>query len=293
MDFSADPSRWQGYVTEQQARERFGSYFDEYWGRVSQAAQSVDGQILVDSRGQPIVAAYHAISAGKTEPAQNVWGNELPCLTAVDSAGDRHAPGYEKTTAIPIEQLRQKLEQDFPEDCVQEVLERVEELGLIDDADYALRCAKDLINIKHYSLQRVRQELRHRGIHDNDIEDAMQEFEDFDEQQAVQQLLEKKFAAALTEEKGRRRAFQALLRLGYDAGTVKSQMQRAMEQLEPEEEPEQPSDSEEEIRALLLKKYRKNLEDPKGIERAIRALMRRGYAYGDIRSVLKQLAEEE
>ena len=293
MDFSADPSRWQGYVTEQQARERFGSYFDEYWGRVSQAAQSVDGQILVDSRGQPIVAAYHAISAGKTEPAQNVWGNELPCLTAVDSAGDRHAPGYEKTTAIPIEQLRQKLEQDFPEDCVQEVLERVEELGLIDDADYALRCAKDLINIKHYSLQRVRQELRHRGIHDNDIEDAMQEFEDFDEQQAVQQLLEKKFAAALTEEKGRRRAFQALLRLGYDAGTVKSQMQRAMEQLEPEEEPEQPSDPEEEIRALLLKKYRKNLEDPKGIERAIRALMRRGYAYGDIRSVLKQLAEEE
>ena len=175
----------------------------------------------------------------------------------------------------------------------QEVLERVEELGLIDDADYALRCAKDLINIKHYSLQRVRQELRHRGIHDNDIEDAMQEFEDFDEQQAVQQLLEKKFAAALTEEKGRRRAFQALLRLGYDAGTVKSQMQRAMEQLEPEEEPEQPSDPEEEIRALLLKKYRKNLEDPKGIERAIRALMRRGYAYGDIRSVLKQLAEEE
>lgn len=110
----------------------------------------------------------------------------------------------------------------------------------------------------------MRQELRHRGIHDNDIEDAMQEFEDFDEQQAVQQLLEKKFAAALTEEKGRRRAFQALLRLGYDAGTVKSQMQRAMEQLEPEEEPEQPSDPEEEIRALLLKKYRKNLEDPKG-----------------------------
>ena len=111
MTFLPTLPRWQGYVTEQQARERFGSYFDEYWGRVSQAAPQVDGQILVDSRGQPIVAAYHAISAGKTEPAQNVWGNELPCLTAVDSAGDRHAPGYEKTTAIPIEQLRQKLEQ--------------------------------------------------------------------------------------------------------------------------------------------------------------------------------------
>ena len=97
----------------------------------------------------------------------------------------------------------------------------------------------------------------------------------------------------MTEEKGRRRAFQALLRLGYDAGTVKSQMQRAMEQLEPEEEPEQPSDPEEEIRALLLKNTGKIWRTQRGIERAIRALMRRGYAYGDIRSVLKQLAEEE
>ena len=27
-DFSADPLNWQGYVTEEQARERFGDYFD-------------------------------------------------------------------------------------------------------------------------------------------------------------------------------------------------------------------------------------------------------------------------
>lgn len=131
-DFSADPSHWQGYVTEQQAKERFGSYFDEYWGRVSQAAQSVAGQILVDDSRQPIVAAYHAISAGKTEPAQNVWGNALPYLIAVDSAGDRHAPGYEKTTAIPAEQLGQKLEEELnirlPDDPAQwlSVLERSE-----------------------------------------------------------------------------------------------------------------------------------------------------------------------
>lgn len=240
---------------------------------------SVDDETLVQ---------YH-LAVGKRYTAGQY--EQLRLQTQYKKARDK-AFSLLSRRSYPAAQLRQKLEQDFPEDCVQEVLERVKELGLVDDADYALRCAKDLVNIKHYSLQRVRQELRHRGIHDNDIEDAMQEFEDFDEQQAVQQLLEKKFAAALTEEKGRRRAFQALLRLGYDAGTVKSQMQRAMEQMEPEEQ-EQPSDPEEEIRALLLKKYRKNLEDPKGIERAIRALMRRGYAYGDIRSVLKQLTEEE
>ena len=144
---------------------------------------SVDDETLVQ---------YH-LAVGKRYTAGQY--EQLRLQTQYKKARDK-AFSLLSRRAYPAAQLRQKLEQDFPEDCVQEVLERVEELGLIDDADYALRCAKDLINIKHYSLQRVRQELRHRGIHDNDIEDTMQEFEDFDEQQEVQQLLEIRFAAA-------------------------------------------------------------------------------------------------
>jgi stage II sporulation protein D len=109
FDFSADPSHWQGYVTEEQVRERFGDSFEQNWSKLSQAAESVWQEIVVDDEQQPIVAAYHAISSGRTESAENVWGNPLSYLTPVDSKGDIHAQGYEKTVSFSWEELRAKL----------------------------------------------------------------------------------------------------------------------------------------------------------------------------------------
>lgn len=192
--------------------------------------------------------------------------------------------------------LQERLERDFAPDCVQEVLDRVEELGLVNDADYALRCARDLVYIKHYALARVRQELAHRGIGRNEIEDALVEFEERDESEAIREILQKKYAEALRQEKGRRRAFSALQRLGYDVGDIRSEIAAVVAQLpEPEEEPQEQEDApdrEQELRALLQKKYRNVLHDPKGVERAIRGMMRRGYSYGEVKSALQELLEE-
>lgn len=109
-DFSADPQNWQGYVTEEQAKERFGDYFTEYWTKISRAAEEVWQEIMVDSQNQPIVAAYHAISSGTTESAENVWGNELSYLVPVDSSGDIHAQGYQKTVTFSKDELKKLLE---------------------------------------------------------------------------------------------------------------------------------------------------------------------------------------
>lgn len=107
-DFSADPQNWEGYVTEDQAKERFGEHFEEYWGAITQAADAVAAQILTDG-GEPIPAAYHAISAGATESAENVWGNAVDCLTPVDSAWDEMAPGYSETVTFTADKLRQAI----------------------------------------------------------------------------------------------------------------------------------------------------------------------------------------
>lgn len=193
--------------------------------------------------------------------------------------------------------LQERLERDFAPDCVQEVLDRVEELGLVNDADYALRCARDLVHIKHYALARVRQELAHRGIGRNDIEDALVEFEEWDESEEIREILKRKYAEALRQEKGRKRAFSALQRLGYEIGDIKSEIAALAAELpEPEEEPqeqEEAPDREQELRALLQKKYRNVLHDPKGVERAIRGMMRRGYYYGEIKAALQELLEEK
>lgn len=193
-------------------------------------------------------------------------------------------------------QLRQKLEGDFPPDCIDRVMERCADLGLIDDLDYAQRAARDLVHLKHYSLSRVRQELAHRGIGQNEIEDALELFADYDERQALRQLLEKKYAASLREEKDRRRAFSALVRLGYDSGEIRGEMEKLRAESSDEELEEQaPSLKPVQLpplRQLLEKKYGSVLHDPKGQARAIRGLMRRGYPYGEIRREIEALQQE-
>lgn len=104
-DFQADPKNWKGYVTMEQARERFAEHFEENWSLLTQAVEETRGQILC-YEGQPIAAAYHAISAGKTEAAEYVWGTQLPYLQAVDSRGDELAPGYEEIRTITDSYLK-------------------------------------------------------------------------------------------------------------------------------------------------------------------------------------------
>lgn len=197
----------------------------------------------------------------------------------------------------PGAQLRQKLEGDFSPDCIDRVMERCTELGLIDDLDYAQRAARDLVHLKHYSLGRVRQELARRGIGPNEIEDALEQFADYDERQALRQQLEKKYAVSLREEKGRRRAFSALVRLGYDPGEIRGEMEKLRAECSDEEPEEQAPFVKlaqlAPLRPLLQKKYGSVLDDPKGQARAIRGLMRKGYPYGEIRREIEALLQEQ
>lgn len=120
-DFQADPDNWKGYVTMEQAQERFGENFEAYWAILTQAVAETEGQILC-YEGAPIAAAYHAISAGTTEAAEYVWGSALPYLQAVDSAGDELSPGYEEVVTFPKEELAKLLSVPV-EDLWLEILE--------------------------------------------------------------------------------------------------------------------------------------------------------------------------
>ena len=55
--------------------------------------------------GEPILAAFHAQSGGRTESAENIWSSALPYLKSVDSAGDRNAPNYETTVQLPAKEV--------------------------------------------------------------------------------------------------------------------------------------------------------------------------------------------
>ena len=96
----------------------------------------------------------------------------------------------------------------------------MEELGLVDDDDYAERFARDLYERKRYGLIRIRQEMRQRGLTDEQIEFAVSLLPDAPLVR-IRELIEKKYPLAWEDEKVKRRAFAAMLRMGYCAADVR------------------------------------------------------------------------
>lgn len=108
-DFSAQPGERRGYMTEETAREFYGEQFDYSWNRITQAARSACRCVAL-YEGEPIAAAYHAISAGDTtERAENIWEGPLPYLVEADSSWDILAPGYKSVVAVTDGELEELL----------------------------------------------------------------------------------------------------------------------------------------------------------------------------------------
>ena len=93
-DFEVDTENWKYYTTKDKMMSRWGSNFDSYYKKVIEAVDSVAGEILTTESGEPILAAYHAISSGNTERCADVFGGDVPYLEAVASPGDLFAPNY-------------------------------------------------------------------------------------------------------------------------------------------------------------------------------------------------------
>lgn len=118
-------------------------------------------------------------------------------------------------------ELLDKLRKDYPENVAEAAVDRLEELGLIDDGRYARRYTADLVNLKHLSERGIRQKLREKGI-DRDLIDEILEETEVDEDEQIRTIIEKKYASKLGDEKIRRRAVAALQRLGFGYQSIKS-----------------------------------------------------------------------
>lgn len=117
-------------------------------------------------------------------------------------------------------QLRERLARHVDEEAAGQAVERMEELGLVDDDSYAERYARELSERKHYGVLRIRQELRQKGLSAERIEWALSLL-DADPQEQIFSVLEKKYSAAPGDEAVKRRAYNALLRLGHRPADVR------------------------------------------------------------------------
>lgn len=127
-------------------------------------------------------------------------------------------------------ELIDKIKRTADADSAQKAADRLEELGLISDENFARRYARELIQTKHLSVSGAKYKLQQKGID-------------------------------------------------------KELVQSVLDDLAP--------DPREHIRAVIEKKYSKNINDEKGLRRCINGLQRLGYRYTDIKAVLSEYTEDE
>ena len=113
-DFSNDPGRYQGWLSLDEIKRCYGDDFDKYYQKVSSAADQVI-DCIITYQDEPIIPAFHSMSPGKTESAENVWGAPVEYLVPVDSLSDISAPRYMEEAQFSREVLREKLEEAFGE----------------------------------------------------------------------------------------------------------------------------------------------------------------------------------
>ena len=98
-------------------------------------------------------------------------------------------------------------------------VERMEELGLVNDESYALHYAQKLIFTKHMSKNAVVYELARKGIDKELAAEILDEIE-VDSSEQIRMIIDKKYKN-ISDEKIRRRAVAALQRLGYRWDEIK------------------------------------------------------------------------
>lgn len=109
-DFSADLSKKQIYLTPEIMKSNCGDKYDEIYSLYKSVVESVRGEVLT-YKGELITCTYFAISSGKTDSFEDIFGKDLPYLTAVSSPYDVFAPNYQSEKSVSADEFKQAIKE--------------------------------------------------------------------------------------------------------------------------------------------------------------------------------------
>lgn len=107
-DVAADHTTDQAFVSDRKRRENWGENSEKYSEKIDSAVKEVIGKKMTYD-GEIILAAYYAISSGRTENCLDIWGSDRAYLVSVDSSFDKQSPKYEVETVFSEQTLKEKL----------------------------------------------------------------------------------------------------------------------------------------------------------------------------------------
>ena len=119
------------------------------------------------------------------------------------------------------ELIKKLCEKGHEKTSAEKACDRLLELGLLNDEEFARILATELYERKGYGIKRIKQELIFRGI-DREIAENAIETLDIDTQNRIILVIKKKYLNKIDDEKGRKRAIDGLMRLGYSYSDIKT-----------------------------------------------------------------------
>ncbi|SDT34586.1 regulatory protein RecX [Microlunatus soli] len=197
---------------EQLARRPKASRSDRPTGP-SQSAAEPDER---DSRGRR--AAVRRRAPSSTAPgAERDLGSDAEPESAAREIVLRKLTAQARSRSELAKALAQK---DVPDDAASAVLDRMEDVGLVDDAAFAETWVRNRQERRYLSKRALRQELMRKGVQRDDIDNALAQVEPDDEYEAATALAQKKARAmsGLDREVKYRRLAGALGRRGFGPG---------------------------------------------------------------------------
>ncbi|GAB3033405.1 hypothetical protein GCM10011376_30830 [Nocardioides flavus (ex Wang et al. 2016)] len=137
------------------------------------------------------------------------------------------------------QELADKLaKRGVPTELAASLLDRFSEVGLIDDAAYARQWVESRHRSRGLAPRALAQELRRKGVGDQEAKEALEQIEEGDQREAARALVDKKLRSmrGLDRQVATRRLAGLLARKGYAAGLAFSVVREALGEAEDDGE---------------------------------------------------------
>ncbi len=145
-------------------------------------------------------------------------------LAEILSDADKHKAKEKALNLISYrshskKELKDKIKAKLGEDSAHYATEKMEELGLIDDEKFAKDYACMLKTQKLYSKKLIKFKLLQKGISENIVQSTIDGM-DFDEEDYIYKIIEKRYHNKIPDKKTYNRAFGYLQRMGYSFSDI-------------------------------------------------------------------------
>ncbi len=117
-------------------------------------------------------------------------------------------------------EIEEKLLPLYGEKATEAAVERLTDLGLINDESFARDYARNLLEVKRFSGKRVLYEMMKKGIDKELAEEIIEEY-DADPVEQIIEVINRKYLRSLNDEKGRKRIISGLRNMGYGWEDIK------------------------------------------------------------------------